>query len=145
MPTFIQRTDSLFVDTAGWAELALLNSPDHQAMEAFYKRIVATNRDLVTTNYVLGELVALLTARSRAPRRQIIAFINGIRRMSQLTVVHIDVATEGEAWALLERHEDKVWSLVDAASFVVMRQLGLREVFTSDQHFVQVGFVRVPQ
>ena len=65
--------------------------------------------------------------------------------MSQLTVVHIDVATEGEAWALLERHEDKVWSLVDAASFVVMRQLGLREVFTSDQHFVQVGFVRVPQ
>ncbi|HEV7214131.1 MAG TPA: PIN domain-containing protein [Chloroflexota bacterium] len=134
----------LFVDTAGWAGIALRNGSGYQAMEAFYRRAIATRRNLVTTNYVLSELVALLTARSRAPRRQVIAFITGIRHMPQLTLVHVDVATDADAWALLEQQDDKDWSLVDAASFVVMHQLGLQEAFTSDHHFVQAGFVRVP-
>jgi predicted nucleic acid-binding protein len=34
--------------------------------------------------------------------------------------------------------------LVDAARFVVMRQLGIAEAFTTGKHFVQAGFIRVP-
>lgn len=113
-------------------------------METFYKRAIATRRELITTNYVLSELVALLPARSRASRRQTLAYICGIRRITHLTVIHIDAATDADAWELLERQDDKDWSLVDAASFVVMRQLGLQEAFTSDQHFSQAGFIRVP-
>lgn len=45
---------------------------------------------------------------------------------------------------MLERMTDKEWSLVDAASFIVMRRLGITEAFTSDQHFIQAGFLRVP-
>jgi uncharacterized protein len=142
MPT--RSGNDLFIDTAGWAGIVLRNSPDYQAMESFYKRTSAARRDLVTTNYVLGELVALLTARSRTSRREIIAFIGGIRRIPQLTVIHVDAETDAEAWALLEQQDDKDWSLVDAASFVVMRRLGLREAFTIDHHFSQAGFVRVP-
>lgn len=142
MPT--RSGNSIFVDTAGWAGIVLQNSPDYQAMKSFYKRTIAARRGLVTTNYVLAELVALLTARSRASRREIIAFIGGIRRIAELTVVHVDAPTDADAWSLLEQHDDKEWSLVDAASFVVMRRLGLREAFTTDHHFSQAGFVRVP-
>ena len=39
---------------------------------------------------------------------------------------------------------DKDWSLVDAASFIVMRPLGITEVLTTDHHFSQAGFVRLP-
>jgi uncharacterized protein len=143
MPT--RSGTRLFVDTAGWAGIVLQNSLDHLAGESFYKRTIAARRDLVTTNYVLGELVALLTARSRASRREILAFIGGIRRIAPLTVVHVDEATDAEAWALLERQDDKDWSLVDAASFAVVRRLGLQEAFTTDHHFSQAGFVRVPR
>jgi uncharacterized protein len=143
MPT--RSGTRLFVDTAGWAGIVLQNSRDHLAVESFYKRTIAARRDLVTTNYVLGEPVALLTARSRASRREILAFIGGIRRIAQLTAVRVDEATDAEAWALLERQDDKDWSLVDAASFVVMRRLGLQEAFTTDHHFSQAGFVRVPR
>lgn len=114
-------------------------------METYYKQIVASGRPMVTTNYVLSELIALLTARSRASRAQILSLVAGIKKMPRLRIVHIDPALDAAAWTLLEQHTDKAWSLVDAASFVVMRQLSLHEAFTSDRHFVQAGFVRVPE
>ena len=38
------------------------------------------------------------------------------------------------------QHADKSWGLVDCASFLVMRDLGISEAFTSDSHFEQAGF-----
>lgn len=113
-------------------------------MEAFYKEAIATNRPLVTTNYVLVELIALLTARARASRGQILALLTQIRRLPYLHIVHVDLDLDAAAWAVLEQHVDKTWSLVDASSFVVMRRFSIYEAFTTDQHFVQAGFVRVP-
>jgi len=98
----------------------------------------------VTTNYILSELVALLTVRSRFTRPELLAIINGIRRITHLNLVHIDPEMDAAAWALLEQYNDKEWSLVDAASFVVMRRMSLTEAFTSDHHFTQAGFVCVP-
>jgi len=42
-------------------------------------------------------------------------------------------------------HEVFARSLVDASSFVVMSRLGISEALTTDQHFSQAGFVRVPR
>ena len=64
--------------------------------------------------------------------------------MPQLRMIHVDVATDDAAWAMLNQFDDKDWSLVDAASFIVMRQLRIQEAFTSDGHFRQAGFIRLP-
>ncbi len=45
---------------------------------------------------------------------------------------------------MLKRFQDKGWSLVDAASFVVMRRHGMTEALTTDHHFDQGGFTRLP-
>lgn len=135
---------SVFVDTSGWAEPVVANSPDHEPMTQCYRSLIARKRPLVTTNYVLTELIALLTSRSRYPRPDILAIVRGIRSISHITLVHIDQAIDAEAWAMLEQYTDKEWSLVDAASFVVMRRLGITEAFTTDHHFEQAGFIRVP-
>lgn len=145
MPIPTIPATSLFVDTSGWADPVLANTPDHARMEILYKQAIAGGRPLATTNYVITELVALLTARSRASRVQVLSFIARIKQMPQVHIVHIDQAIDTAAWTLLERHSDKEWSLVDAASFVVMRQLALSDAFTSDHHFVQAGFIRLPQ
>jgi uncharacterized protein len=135
----------LFVDTSGWADSVLRNTPDHTVMEAFYKQTVASHRTLISMNYVVAELVALLITRSRASRPQILALVNSLKRLPNLRIIHIDPAVDDEAWALLERQPDKDWSLVDSASFVVMRHLAVAQAFTTDQHFVQAGFVRLPE
>jgi uncharacterized protein len=133
---------SLFVDTSGWAAPLLTNTDHYNEMMAFSQQIVAHSRTLVTTNYVIAELVALLGARSHLARQQLLDFVEGIRTSAQL--VFIDAALDVAAWRMLRQHADKEWSLADAASFVVMRDMGITEAFSSDQHFSQAGFVRLP-
>jgi hypothetical protein len=41
------------------------------------------------------------------------------------------------------RHDDKAWGLVDCVSFLVMKDRGIVEAFTSDVHFEQAGFTRL--
>ena len=137
--------DSLFVDTDGWVEPLLRSSPHYPLMVAYSQQTQTTQRPLVTTNYVINEVVALLNARPNGPsRHELLQFVNGILALPQLTLVHIDVDLARAAWRLLEQRPDKAWSLVDAASFVVMRQQSIAEAFTGDHHFLQAGFIRVP-
>ncbi len=136
---------AVFVDTSGWADPILQNSSEYEAMTEYSRQLLIGNRRLVTTNYVITELVALLTARAHSmPRADLVQFVNHVQSLPQLELVHVDPTLHAEAWAMLERMTDKDWSLVDAASFVVTRRLGIVEAFTSDHHFTQAGFVRVP-
>lgn len=136
---------SLFVDTSGWAEPVLRNTADHERLTRAYQQAMAEQRSLVTTNYVLAEVMAFLTTRARVARSEILALLNSIRVAPQVHVVHVDPSLDAQAWALLEQASDKAWSLVDAASFVVMRRLRLTQALTTDHHFYQAGFVLIPE
>ena len=45
-----------------------------------------------------------------------------------------------DAFDLYSRRRDKEWGMTDCVSFVVMRERGLIEALTMDQHFQQAGF-----
>lgn len=38
------------------------------------------------------------------------------------------------------KHCDKNWSFTDCSSFCLMKELKIREAFTTDHHFRQAGF-----
>lgn len=59
-------------------------------------------------------------------------------------ILHIDTELDAATWSLLKARMDKEWSVVDASSFVIMKRNGITEALTSDHHFVQAGFVRLP-
>ena len=100
-----------------------------------------SGRPLLTTNLILIELVSVLTSPLRLGRPQQIQFLKDLRSAPWVRVVPIDPALEAAAWQLWESRPDKDWSLVDCASFVLMRQRGLTDALTSDHHFEQAGFV----
>ena len=135
---------SLFVDTSGWAYLFDRNSDSHHHVQIIYQEAIARNRLLVTTNYILAELVALLSSRSRISRQQIIAFVDALKAIPHVEIIHIDTNLDANAWALLKTYIDKEWSLVDASSFVIMTSYGMTEAITTDHHFTQAGFIRLP-
>lgn len=110
---------------------------------AAYRAARKQGRKVVTTNYILTELVALLTSPLRIPRAAIISFVDGVKTSPYVDVVHIDIVLDEQAWRLLTRRQDKIWSLVDCSSFVVMEQRGIVEALTTDEHFEQAGFVRL--
>lgn len=51
---------------------------------------------------------------------------------------------EEKAWDIFERYDDKDFSFTDCVSFVVMREMGIKETFAFDEHFNQMGFIRRP-
>jgi len=141
----LSSRELLFIDTSGWCEPVLRNTSQHAAMDEFAHALLTSTRPLITTNYVLSEVVPLLTSRAKhMSRAQIMQFAKQVRETPTLQIVHIDEATDLEAWALLERTLDKGWSLIDATSFIIMRQMSVTEAFTSDHHFAQAGFIRLP-
>jgi uncharacterized protein len=139
MPT----TGDLFIDTSGWAYYLDRQAPLHSEVVTLVKQAVIQRRRLVTTNYIITELVALLSSRYHQPRPQVIKAINAIKKDASVEVVHIERAIDDEAWALLEARLDKEWSLVDASSFIVMQHFGMTEALTTDRHFNQAGLTKL--
>ena len=134
----------LFVDTSGWAVYLNSHDPMYTAVDAYVRNVVASQGHLVTTNYVITELVALLSSRYRLLRRQVVTAINSIKNDLSIEVIYIEENLDNEAWKLLETRLDKEWSLVDASSFVVMKRRGMIYALTGDHHFTQAGFIQVP-
>lgn len=98
---------------------------------------------VVTTNYVLLELVALFASPLRLARQRSVATIEAIRSALWVDVLHVDPTLHEEAWSLLCRRHDKEWSLVDCATSVVMTHRGIVQALTTDRHFEQAGFTRL--
>ncbi len=133
----------LFADTSGWGNLVDANQPFHSLTANIYRKSRQQAVIVVTTNYIVAELIALLTSPLKISRPNIIAFIDGLKSSPYVKVIHVDNSVDQDAWQLLKTRLDKDWSLVDCASFVVMQQRGISNALTSDHHFEQAGFVRL--
>lgn len=135
--------NKIFVDTSGWGNLVDTRQRFYPQTRAFYETAKHERTRLVTTNYVLAELVSLLSSPLRLPRSKSINFVDRIKTSLLVDIVHIGEDLDSEAWDFLSNRVDKDWSLVDCSSFVVMQDGGITEALTTDHHFEQAGFVRL--
>ena len=134
--------NEVFADTSGWASFFLEDEPHHEKSCLLITQWKEQNRSIVTTNYVLSELIVLLGSRGQH-RRAVLNNIKTIRSVNWVEILHIDESLDEKAWQLLADRLDKQWSLVDAVSFVVMEDRGMTEALATDHHFEQAGFVRL--
>jgi hypothetical protein len=125
----------LFADTFHF--LALVNESD-----AAHSRAVEASRDLnrrvVTTAWVLIEVGDALAR--PAGRQRFMELVEVLRNDPQVTIVPPTQDLFDRGIALYGQRADKDWSLTDCISFVVMREMGIAEALTGDQHFAQAGF-----
>ena len=135
--------NNLFADTSGWGCLIDATQKHHALAAAIYRNVRQQQACLITTNYIITELAALMSSPLHLPRPSIIAFLEGIKTSPYVEVIHIDKILDEQAWRLYQQRPDKDWSLVDCASFVVMKERGIAEALTTDHHFEQVGFLRL--
>jgi len=133
----------IFVDTSGWGNLVDTLQKFHAETKTVYLSAKQNGSCLVTTNYVIAELIALLSSPLRIPRTKSIKFIESIKSSALVDIVHVDEDLDAKSWELLKNRADKNWSLVDCSSFVVMQENKIAEALTTDHHFEQAGFVRL--
>ena len=133
----------VFVDTGPWIALVDPRDQWHGAAERVLRQLQASRQPLVTSNLVLMESYTGLV--NRVEPRLIARFREAIHASRQISIERVDALTEELAWRLFLRYDDKDVSMVDCASFAIMEQLGITEVFTFDRHFVQAGFHTLPK
>jgi uncharacterized protein len=126
-----------FVDTSFWVALRLRRDANHGAAVSLW----TPGQALLTTNHVVGETWTFL--RRRDGHSAAVAFLDAVESADWLAVVHVDEGMEREARAWLRRHDERVYSFVDATSFVVMRRERLGEALAFDGDFSAAGFVEV--
>lgn len=119
----------LFADTFYFQARVNRHDQHHERVLAWSQTQSAS---LVTTDLVLVELANSL-AGSRF--RPLVQDYFALLRQSAL-VVPANRARLDRALALYHEHDDKLWSLTDCFSFVVMRERGLAVALTGDRHFV---------
>ena len=140
--------DRLVVDTWGWLVLADAKHQAHLRAVHLRRRYTGPGKALVTTDYVLDEMITRLYARGPFPETE--RFCDAVFREGELGLLAIERITAErfkKAYQLRLRHRDKPRiSFTDLTSFVVMRELGVRHVLTADTHFSQahLGFQIVP-
>jgi predicted nucleic acid-binding protein len=99
---------------------------------------------VLTTNLIVGEAWTFLRRKDSHPTA--VAFLDRVEMLTddeRLAVHHVTEEQEVAAWEWLRRHDERVYSFVDATSFRVMRDRRLREAFAFDQDFAAAGFVEV--
>lgn len=128
----------VFVDTSGLYALVDRNDAYHRAARGEVDKLVRAGRRLVVTDYVIDETVTLAGARSGAPVA--LRVLDLVERSVGIRAERIDAARFEATKAFFRRHADHDYSFTDCASFVLMRELGLKQALTSDRHFKEAGF-----
>ncbi|MGE0887159.1 MAG: type II toxin-antitoxin system VapC family toxin [Blastocatellales bacterium] len=132
---------TVFIDTAAWISIIDADDSLHATAKAILHQLNRQKARLITTEFVLLEVAdAFCKPRTRGI---VIAYLDGLRRMSHLKVVPLSQSLLLESWDLYRRRPDKGWGLTDCTSFIVMELEQISEVFTSDRHFEQAGFTKL--
>ena len=107
----------LFCDTSGWGHLVDPTQPYHTLATNLYRKARNDNRRVITTNYVISELVALFTSPLRIPRSTTVAFIESLKSSPYVEVIHIDRTLDEESWELLANRRTKIgaWLIAQAS------------------------------
>lgn len=79
----------LFIDTSGWANLIDISQPFHPLSVKIYQNARSQKHTIITTSYIITELVALLSSPLRIPRPTAIAFIQSLKTSPYVEVIHI--------------------------------------------------------
>jgi predicted nucleic acid-binding protein len=132
----------VFIDTGYLVAVEAVDDQHHAVAIKHWLQSLRNPLQLVTTSFVLDEVVTFFTSRGRHAK----AIDLGRRLLSSPSVqlVHVDEDLLRAAFEYLERRPDKRFSLTDCISFVLMNRLGIQQALAFDAHFEQAGFIRIP-
>jgi hypothetical protein len=116
--------------------------PAHLRARAARDDAIEAGRVLVTTDYVLDETLTLIRMRLSLAAAE--AWWTQIEGSSRVRYEMIETLRAEKARSLFFRHTDKSYSFTDCTSFVVMKELRLKQALTTDRHFRQAGFIVLP-
>ncbi len=125
----------VFADTFFFFAILNRADPSHQRAITFSRN---GRQLLITTDWVITELADGLSRIQ--DRERFMDLYRHVQLSPSIRVVPASRELLEEGIALYAARPDKDWPLTDCVSFVVMRDEGITQALTGDQHFEQAGF-----
>lgn len=131
---------TIYADTSALYALLDAGNAQHQAAIEEWAAIRERGDSLLTSNYVLLELMALVG------RRLGLQAVRDVQAdfVPVLEIIWVGEAIHERAMAALLTAGKRDLSLVDCVSFEVMRERNLGTAFAFDPHFTEQGFRCIP-
>lgn len=131
----------VFGDTFYW--IALLNPRDNWHKVALNYAQNHPEIPIITTDGVIDEILAYAASKGSLMRQKGLAMCLQMRREQTIEVIAYTPEIRELGLNLYGQRLDKGYSLTDCISMIVMKQMGITEVLTHDQHFAQEGFILI--
>jgi len=130
---------NVFLDTAYAIALSSRNDFLHNKAIEIANEMQSNQTQMITTRAVMMEIGNALS-RQRFRSRSI-KLLFSLERDQNVEIVPFSEQLYATAFSLYCDRPDKEWGLIDCISFVVMKEHGLNEALTNDNHFAQAGFI----
>jgi predicted nucleic acid-binding protein len=128
----------ILVDTGAWFALSVPADPDHSAAKLFAQ---SNHEQLVTTDFIVDELLTLFRVRRQTPRA--IQWLDDVLAAGGTKLVQVSSADFERATEIYRHYSDKEWSFTDCTSLAVIERLQISCAFAFDEHFRQFGSIAV--
>ena len=132
----------VLLDTSAIFAAARPRSDRHAEAGAAYRTLLTGTQRLMVTDLIVAELHALSLARVH-PRFGL-DLIDRLLTSARIEIVGAGIERIAAGADLLRRRPGRTYSLTDAVSFVLMRELAISRAFTLDADFAVEGFEVVP-
>lgn len=131
----------VFVDTWGWLTIGHRKDPFHKEVVEYYQKLRKDNFLIFTSDYILDETITLLFRREKY--EEAINFMEGIFQAAEsgyITIEKINTPRFSSAWQFRKKFKDKpLISFTDITTMVIMRERGIKQILTQDEHFAHIG------
>ncbi len=128
----------IFLDTSGIFALADIDDAKHNEAVEMFDYIQKTGRRILIHSYVIIESAALV--QRRLGLQQALSFLEDVNNFE---IRWISDDLHAEAVHLLKNRAKTRLSLVDAVSFLVMKQENISDFLGFDKHFQDEGFKQI--
>ncbi len=131
----------VFADAHYW--VAIINDQDqsHAAAKAISRTLQGVT--IFTTEETLTEVLAFFCEQGQHLRQLTTATVRSLATDPMIRIVPQSHQSFLTGLALYEGRSDKGYSLTDCISMLVMRQEGITDILTHDNHFTQEGFTKL--
>jgi predicted nucleic acid-binding protein len=127
----------IFVDSSFLIALLMKRDQNNEAATRLFSQV--DRHELVTTNHVRGETWTWFCRKTyHAKAVELLDSVGSEGR--RVGVDRISAEQEDEALNWLRRHDERVYSFVDATSFAYMRARRITDALAFDGDFAAAGF-----
>jgi predicted nucleic acid-binding protein len=128
----------VLVDSSGLYPLADHRDLSRKRTVRIVRKLLKDRVTFLLTDYILDESLTL--AKARAGGYAALQMLQIVEQSRAFEILWVGPDRFERAISYFKKHADQGCSFTDCTSFVLMKELGIRQVLTTDRHFLIAGF-----